>query len=215
LQTFNFKDKHSKNFQTQEFWSDFFKSKQINANSEVSELDTFEWYADFETLLPHLQDGLIEGTAQRIFVPGCGNSLLSEKLCTGMNQTNVSSIDFVPEIVQKMNNKNVSGVTYTEGDFLALTFADNAFDVILDKGSFDAICLDTESESQEKYNKYLAEQLRVLDTAHNGRFLIVSLLQAHVLDALLDFFVRGKDNPHFEGFVFDLELRKLDKMCDV
>ena len=65
-----------------------------------------------------------------------------------MNQTNVTSIDFVPECVQKMNERNVSGVTYAEGDFLKLNYPDNAFDVILDKGSFDAICLDTESESQ-------------------------------------------------------------------
>ena len=53
IQTFNFKEKKSENFQTQEFWSNFFKSKQINANSEVEDMGTFEWYADFETLLPH------------------------------------------------------------------------------------------------------------------------------------------------------------------
>ena len=121
-----------------------------------------------------------------------------------MNQTNVTSVDFVPECVQKMNERNVSGVTYAEGDFLKLNYPDNAFDVILDKGSFDAICLDTESESQQKYNSYLVEQLRVLDPANNGRFLIVSLLQAHVLDALLDFFVRGENNPLHESHVFDL-----------
>ena len=93
-----------------------------------------------------------------------------------MNQTRVSSIDFVPEIVQKMNERNVSGVTYTEGDFLQTGFDDNAFDCIIDKGSFDAICLDSDPESQEKYNQYLVEQLRVLDPANNGRLLIVSLL---------------------------------------
>ena len=45
--------------------------------------------------------------------------------------------------------------------------------------------------------------------------MIVSLLQAHVLDALCDYFVRGKNNPHFADYVFDMELRKLDKICDV
>ena len=53
LQTFNFEQKHSKNFQTQEFWSEFFKSKQINADNTESEMEPFEWYADYEDLLPH------------------------------------------------------------------------------------------------------------------------------------------------------------------
>ena len=181
----------------------------------MEELGTFEWYADFETLLPHFQDGLIEGDAQRIFIPGCGNSLLSEKLCTSMNQTRVTSIDFVPECVVKMNERNVPGVTYTEGDFLKTGFEDKAFDCIIDKGSFDAICLDSDPESKQSYNEYLIEQLRVLDPTVNGRFLIVSLLQAHVLVALLDFFVRGEGNTLHEGYVFDLEVRKLAKMTEV
>ena len=43
----------------------------------------------------------------------------------------------------------------------------------------------------------------------------MSLLQAHVLDALLDFFVNGELNPHHEAFTFDFELIKLEKICNV
>jgi len=57
--------------------------------------------------------------------------------------------------------------------------------------------------------------VRVLDAQSQGKFLIVSLLQAHVLDALLDFFVRGTGNPYFQDYIFDLELRRLEKICDV
>ena len=96
-----------------------------------------------------------------------------------------------------------------------MDFEDNSQDIVIDKGSFDAICLDTDPESEQKYNKYLSEQIRVLDASVNGKFLIVSLLQAHVLDALIDFFMRGKNNPYFESHVFDLQLNKLDKICDV
>ena len=109
-------------------------------------------------------------------MPGCGNSLLSEKLCTVMNQTNVTSVDFIPEVVQKMNDKNVSGVTYAEMDFLNLTYEDSSYDIVIDKGSFDAICLDVDPESEQKYSKYLSEQIRVLDASTNGKLLIVSLL---------------------------------------
>ena len=132
-----------------------------------------------------------------------------------MSQTNVTSCDFVPEIVAKMNARGVAGVTYAEMDFLNMTYADASFDVVIDKGSFDAICLDDDPESEQKYTKYLSEQIRVLDAATSGKFVVVSLLQAHVFDALLDYFVRGKNNPGFEGFAFDLQLIKLDKICDV
>ena len=132
-----------------------------------------------------------------------------------MNQTNVTSVDFVPEVVKKMQERNVSGVTYAEMDFFNMTYEDNSFDVVIDKGSFDAICLDDDPESEAKYTKYLSEQVRVLDSTTNGKFLIVSLLQGHVFTALLDYFIRGKNNPHFENYVCDLQLNKLDKICNV
>ena len=63
LTTFNFEPKHAQKFQTQDFWSNFFKAKQIDSENKESDLESFEWYADFEDLLPVLQDGLIEGDA--------------------------------------------------------------------------------------------------------------------------------------------------------
>lgn len=114
-----------------------------------------------------------------------------------------------------MSERNVSGVTYEVMDFLNMTYTDNSFDVVVDKGSFDAICLDDDPESEQKYTKYLNEQIRVLDSSANGKFLIVSLLQRHVFDALLEFFLRGKNNALFDSHVFDLQLYKLDKICNV
>ena len=114
-----------------------------------------------------------------------------------------------------MNDRNVSGVTYAEMDFYNMTYEDSSFDVVIDKGSFDAICLDTDPESEQKYTKYLSEQIRVLDATSNGKFLIVSLLQGHVFTALLDYFVRGKNNPHFANYECDLQLNRLDKITTV
>ena len=54
LETFNFLPKQTQKFQTQDFWSNFFKAKQVNENNEESDLESFEWYADFEDLIPHL-----------------------------------------------------------------------------------------------------------------------------------------------------------------
>ena len=55
----------------------------------------------------------------------------------------------------------------------------------------------------------------MLDPSTSGKFLIVSLLQAHVFDALLDYFVRGKNNPNFDNYTCDIQLNKLDKICNV
>lgn len=74
-----------------------------------------------------------------------------------MNQTNVTSVDFVADVVAKMNERGVSGVSYAEADFTDMKYEDSSFDVIIDKGSFDAICLDVDPESETKYTKYLAE----------------------------------------------------------
>ena len=63
MTTFKFERKHAQKFQTQEFWSEFFKAKQINADNESTDMESFEWYADFEDLLPHFQEGLIQGEA--------------------------------------------------------------------------------------------------------------------------------------------------------
>lgn len=72
-----------------------------------------------------------------------------------MNQTKVTSCDFVPEIVTKMNARGISGVTYEVMDFTAMTYGENSFDAILDKGSFDAICLNDDPESEQTFTKYL------------------------------------------------------------
>ena len=63
LTTFNFTKDRAKKFQTKDFWSDFFKAKQIDDQNQSTDMESFEWYADFEDLLPHFQAGLIEGDA--------------------------------------------------------------------------------------------------------------------------------------------------------
>lgn len=45
-------------------------------------------------------------------------------------------------MIEKMNKKGIEGVTYMVMDFLAMQFEDDDFDIVLDKGSFDALCCD-------------------------------------------------------------------------
>ena len=63
----------------------------------------------------------------RVLVPGCGDSLLSEKLATQMGYSEVISIDFEPEVVNRMQSRGVSGITYQVMDMLDLKFESDSF----------------------------------------------------------------------------------------
>jgi len=58
----------------------------------------------------------------------------------------VVSFDFEPGVVSKMQQRK-SSVDYRVGDMLNMEFGDQSFDVVLDKGSFDALCVDNEKET--------------------------------------------------------------------
>jgi ubiquinone/menaquinone biosynthesis C-methylase UbiE len=106
--------------------------------------------------------------------------MLSEKLATEMKLTNVISIDFEPQVVDRMNARGVDGVKYMVQDMTAMTdFANESFDFVLDKGTYDAICCDKKKETKTMCNKYLDETMRVLPK--EGAYLCVSLLQEFVL----------------------------------
>lgn len=62
-------------------------------------------------------------------------------------------------------------------------FSDEEFSVVIDKATLDAVLVDESAEVNEYVEKYWAEIDRVLRIG--GRYLCISLLQKHVLEALL------------------------------
>ena len=62
---------HSKEFQSQEYWKQFFAE-----NKNRSEVKNFEWYADFVDMEALLK--MLIPSGSKVLVPGCGDSLLSE-----------------------------------------------------------------------------------------------------------------------------------------
>lgn len=62
-----------------------------------------------------------------------------------------------------------------------LPIPENQFDVILDKGTLDAIYPDEEIQS---VNQYIANMHKILKV--NGKLIIISLLQEHVLRKILN-----------------------------
>lgn len=122
---------------------------------------------------------------------GCGNSELSERLYDA-GCPNLTNIDVSEVVIRQMNERNAKQrplMTYQLMDATQTTFSDSYFQVVLDKGTLDAILPDTEERTVEIATKLLVEIGRVLQCG--GRYLCVSLAQGHVLDKLVNQFSQG------------------------
>lgn len=82
-------------------------------------------------------------------------------------------------------------VDYRVMDMLKMDLDSFSQDIVLDKGSFDAICCTSDDETKQKTKSYCTEVKRVLNL--KGAFLLVSLLQDFVLADLLDNFSNESD----------------------
>ncbi|XP_062989840.1 eEF1A lysine and N-terminal methyltransferase isoform X2 [Elgaria multicarinata webbii] len=79
-------------------------------------------------------------------------------------------------------------MTYMVMDVLQMDFPDGRFQVVLDKGTLDALLTDGEETALNRAERMFAEIGRVLQ--FGGRYLCVSLAQAHVLKAAVEYFSR-------------------------
>ncbi|XP_026827541.1 methyltransferase-like protein 13, partial [Ooceraea biroi] len=71
-------------------------------------------------------------------------------------------------------------------DATQMTYPDEKFNVVLDKGILDILMPDTEETTIAKIDKYFKEVTRVL--RNGGRYVCISLLQEHILRKLLSYF---------------------------
>jgi SAM-dependent methyltransferase len=187
-----------KDLQTSEYWKKFFEFDRFK--------DGFEWYASFEDLMPYIQQFIkTKEGGQRIIVPGCGNSNLSQKLLTklGVSDLDVYSVDYESSVVEKMNETKPADLklTFAVGDVTNLSDCKKQeFNYSIDKGTLDAIAVDEKEETVTMCHNYFKEMVRLLD--NGGVFMIVSLLQPHVLKIMLDFFVKGNDKSNLFAIRF-------------
>jgi ubiquinone/menaquinone biosynthesis C-methylase UbiE len=142
-------------------------------------------------------------------VPGCGNSDLSEKLLTklGVSNIEVHSVDYEDAVVKKMEEAKPKDLplTYTVGDVTKLTGHDEGtYQYAVDKGTLDAIAVDDKPETVKMCHDYFREMVRVLKS--DGTFMVVSLLQPHVLKIFLDFFIK---NDNFE-ILYTVKINRIE-----
>ncbi|KAI8538084.1 hypothetical protein RHMOL_Rhmol09G0074200 [Rhododendron molle] len=165
-------------FTSKENWDKFFTIRGSD--------DSFEWYAEWpqlrEALLTHLTLSQSPPLTPQILVPGCGNSRLSEHLYDS-GFTDITNIDFSKVVISDMLRRNVRsrpGMRWRVMDMTNVQFADETFDVVLDKGGLDALM---EPELGPKLgSQYLSEVKRVLKSG--GKFICLTLAESHVLGLL-------------------------------
>ena len=160
-------------FQLKDYWDKFFQKRS----------SPFEWYGEYLDLCHVLHKYIKQ--QNKILVIGCGNSKLSEDLYD-VGFESIENIDISEVVIKQMLAKNKDKrplMNFVTMDMFNMTYHDNTFDCVIDKGTLDAVCVNKEDGTIQKVNKMFAEVKRVLKPG--GRYLCVSLAQEHILEQLL------------------------------
>ena len=97
----------------------------------------------------------------------------------------VTSIDFSEVVIQEMQSRHPE-MEWELMDMTQMSYPGGSFDAVVDKGSLDALMSEDSEAVSLKASAFFAEINRVL--TDSGVYLLVSLGQEHILQALFDFF---------------------------
>lgn len=82
-------------------------------------------------------------------------------------------------------NSHRADMKFIYMDALNMNFENDSFNIVLDKGTLDALMPDDSEETNKSIDKYFSEIKRVLKLG--GRYMCITLLQSHILSKLLTF----------------------------
>ncbi|ETN61319.1 CGI-01 protein [Anopheles darlingi] len=169
--------KTTADFGSTEYWNSFFRKRGKQA---------FEWYGEYPELCGQLHKYI--KSKDELLMVGCGNSKLSMDLYD-VGFKKITNIDISPVVIKQMQEANRTSrpeMTWCQMDATAMTFPDETFSVVLDKGTLDALFTDDSETVLTTIRKYFSEIRRVLRTG--GRYVCISLLQEHILREVVDHF---------------------------
>lgn len=105
---------------------------------------------------------------------------------------NITNIDISKVVIRQMNDQNAKqrpDMKFLQMDVMNMSFTNEQFSVVLDKGTLDALMPNNEQETVQQINKMFDEISRTLKTG--GRYICISLLQEHILRHLLEYFPKN------------------------
>ncbi|MBW02722.1 Methyltransferase-like protein 13, partial [Eschrichtius robustus] len=171
--------KSPKEFGSIDYWEKFFQQRGKKA---------FEWYGTYLELCGLLHKYI--KPREKVLVIGCGNSELSEQLYD-VGYQDIVNIDISEVVIKQMKERNAGRrpqMSFLKMDMTQMEFPDASFQVVLDKGTLDAVLTDEEEKTLQQVDRMLVEVGRVLQVG--GRYLCISLAQAHVLKKAVGHFSR-------------------------
>ncbi|CAF3328566.1 unnamed protein product [Rotaria socialis] len=177
----NLLPKAADEFRSRDYWDQFFDKVGREA---------FEWYSDFIDLANVLCKYI--KSRDDVLIIGCGNSTLSSDLYdTGIEQiTNIDLSEKVVKQMKKQNEKKRANMKWLPMDARQMTFDDNQFSVVLDKGTVDALMSNKSEQVVSDIDQILNQVDRVLRMT--GRFICITLAQKHILEHISQHFFNSK-----------------------
>lgn len=120
----------SEKYKRRSYWNDRYKEEE-----------SYDWFGNFSAF-EHLLCRDVK-KKDRILVLGCGNSPFSEKLYQE-GFIHIDNIDFSPVVIAKMREKTkqMDEMNWHVMNMQELHFENCTFDVVVDKGSIDALMVD-------------------------------------------------------------------------
>lgn len=155
------------------YWNDRFTSE-----------DHYEWLKDYSHFRHLIQQHIKPSSS--VLELGCGNSQLSDELYKE-GITKLTCIDLSSVAVEKKKkqllSKGYKDIKVLEGDMLNLSFPDESFDVVIEKGTMDVLFADSgdpwnpKPETVNKAMSMLQGVHRVLKP--DGIFISIAFGQPH------------------------------------
>jgi len=162
---------------TREFWDRRYSNEPEDAS--------FDWFKSYEDVA-HIMRDLIPDKSSRLLMLGCGNSKLSEEMWDD-GYKNIVNTDYSAVVINQMRRRHESlrpEMQWHEMDVRDLGFEDGSFDVVIDKGTMDAMMTakgdvwDPPQQIVDDCTKEVDEALRVLKK-DTGVFVYITFGQPH------------------------------------